>query len=133
MGATVWKGVVYISKDLNDRLTEGERRVVFAHEIWHERNGDRLRKCLALITFPAVIGWLISLESYIPALGLACWFKPVMDAYSRHLEMEADRYSIEQTQDTDAFVSLLDKLDRNGPAYPSKEASVNLARHYEFN
>ena len=110
MGATIVGNVIYIDKDLDARLTERERRVIKAHEVCHYLRRDRLRKALFLC---------------IPIFGLL-----FANAFSRHLEIIADRFAIMLTKVPYAFISLMDKLQHNSKSHPTKEQRVKLARSF---
>jgi len=112
MGATVWKDTIYIDKKLSEKLTPRERKIILAHEICHIKRKDRLRK-LAFLWFLPIISLFF------------------LDAFSRHLEIIADKYAIIKTNDPEAFISLMDKLEHNDKSHPPKEYRINLARSYD--
>jgi Zn-dependent protease with chaperone function len=136
MGATVWGDKVYISRDLNEQISTRERRVLLAHEVWHYKNRDRVRLVLAHILLGLLTTGLFYSQFFIPGVFVMIMFRPVILAYQRHLELQADKYAIEVTQDRDAFLSLMDKLEHNGPTHPSKDERIALANHtrliYEY-
>jgi Zn-dependent protease with chaperone function len=109
MGATILGDTIYISKNLNKIITPRERLVVLAHELAHYKYKDRLLKFLFLIF---TLG--------IPKLN---------NLFSQYIENRADEYAIKKTKDPDAFISLLDVLNRKGSNYPSKEDSIKLANN----
>jgi Zn-dependent protease with chaperone function len=111
--------------------------VLLAHEVWHYKNRDRVRLVLAHLLLVLVTAWLFFVQSFIPGVIMMLLFRPIVLAYQRHLELQADKYAIEVTQDRDAFLSLMDKLEHNGPTHPSKDERIALANHtrliYEYN
>ena len=106
MGATVVGDTIYISKDLDEKITSRERRVIYAHEIKHWRARDSWKLLFMQIIFFA--------------------FPAIVKRYRRKLEMAADLYSIIKTKDPEAFTTLLGKLERDD-TYPDKQASLRLA------
>jgi Zn-dependent protease with chaperone function len=137
MGATIFKDKVYISHDLDDILTTRERRVLLAHEVAHYKNKDRLRIAGVMLALSALTLWFMIIQSYIFAVGVCLCFRPLVRAYQRRCELRADKYAIEVTQDRDAFLSLMDKLQHAKDTHPSKSERIALANNmrllYELN
>lgn len=106
MGATVVGDTIYISKDLLSKINARERKIILAHELSHWERKDRIRLIIAkILLFP---------------------FPFLFKRYKKHLETIADKFSITKTKDVDAYISLLDKLNRD-ETYPSRESSLQLA------
>lgn len=112
MGATVFNGKIYISKDLDEKITDRERRVLYAHEIAHYKNKDLWIKLFCLIVDP-----------------FRLW---IYNRVSKALEIRADRYALEKTKDKKAFISLMHKLNHNCKRkdYPTKQERINLTNAY---
>ena len=110
MGACVVGETIYISKDLAEKLTGRERRVVLAHELGHYEHRHTLVNALWTILF--------------------FWWPSLVNRKRRHMEMIADRYALELTNDKQAFISLMDKLEHSGPSHPTKVERINLAANW---
>ena len=98
---------IYISKDLNKRISKEERKIIYAHEIWHWQHKDRLLRAVIFI--------------------LTFGIKRINDAFGRFLELRADRWAIEKTHDPDSFITLMEKLEHGRADHPTKEARLKLA------
>jgi Zn-dependent protease with chaperone function len=108
MGATYKGNKVYISKDLLAKITDRERKIVLAHEIYHLQHKDNIRMFLAKIFF------------------FSC--SEFLNHFLCDMELAADRWSIQKTRDIEAFITLMDKLEHNGlPDYPTKTQRLQLA------
>lgn len=107
MGATIKGDTIYISKDLLAKITLEERKIILAHEISHWQHKDNIK--LIFIKF------------------MFFFMPPVINYFKRKFEMRADREAIKRTKDINSFVSLLEKLKRNSPEYPSMSESLALA------
>jgi len=107
MSATVIGDSIYYSKDLINKLTYREFKIVLAHEFAHWINMDTIKFFIAqIILFP---------------------FPKLIAKYKRYLETEADRYAITKTKDPDAYLSLLNKIHRD-ITYPDINLSKQLAK-----
>ena len=126
---------IIISDTMLQRYSPEEIEVVMAHELGHHRHGDVIRlivvqSVLILLGFYLVnlvlnraVPWLnfggISDIAALPllALVLAAFtvvLSPLGNAYNRHLEEAADRYSLATTKNPDAFETMLTRLtDQN--------------------
>ena len=107
MGATVVGDTIYISKDLSEKMTPAERKVLLAHEVYHWQHRDNLR--------------------FISAQILFFWCPPLFNYISRRIETQADKYSIKKTRDVDSFITLMEKLEHNNKRHPSKIERQQLA------
>ena len=126
---------IVISDTMLQRYTPEEIEVVMAHELGHHCHRDIARLIVAqsvlmLLGFylmHVVLNWAvpelgmegISDVAALPLLALvgaafALLLMPLANAYSRHLEESADRYSLAATANPEAFSALLTKLtDQN--------------------
>lgn len=109
MGATLKGDTIYISNELLRVLTQRERRVLLAHEISHWKHKDSIK-----IFFINILFIIDPLVAYF---------------LKRRIEMRADKEAILKTKDCDAFITLLDKLNRNRADYPDKFSSIQLANN----
>ena len=111
MGATILGDIIYISKDLDKKLTRGERRIVYAHELGHYIHKDRLLlTCVILLFF---------------------WCPAIINRFKRWCEIRADRYAIDNTRDLVSFRTLMDKLEHNNTDHLTKEQRLKMAEKYE--
>lgn len=108
MGATIYKNIIYIDKKLNNRITPGERRVLYAHEIWHKKSHDRIK--ILLITL------------------FLFWCPKAINAFRRYLELRADSYALKRTKDFKSFILLMDKLSHDSSTHPTKESRIYRAQ-----
>jgi STE24 endopeptidase len=126
---------IVISDTMLQRYSPEEIEVVMAHELGHHRHGDIIKliavqSALILLGFylvnlvlsRAVLGLDFEGISDIAALPLLALvlaaftvvLSPLANAYNRHLEEAADRYSLATTKNPDAFAAMLTKLtDQN--------------------
>jgi len=126
---------IVISDTILQRYTPEEIEVVMAHELGHHRHGDIIKQivvqsALMLLGFYLMnltLNWAvprldmsgISDVAALPLLALvgaafALVLMPLSNAYSRHLEESADRYSLAVTANPEAFAAMLTKLtDQN--------------------
>ena len=107
LGATVFLDKIYISKDLDAKLTPVERHIIWAHELYHSLCEHRIQLILL---------WIL-------CLGIT----PLVNIFRRRMELEADRYAIYKTRDIDAFIGLMDKLEHGKSTHPAKEERIKLA------
>lgn len=143
---------IVISDTMLQRYSPEEIEVVMAHELGHHRHGDVVRlivvqSALILLGFYLVNVVLhravpgldfegISDIAALPllALVLAAFtvvLSPLANAYNRHLEETADRYSLATTKNPDAFAAMLTKLtDQNlSESKPSKWSELLFYDH----
>jgi len=111
MGAILLGNKIFISKGLSDRLSDRERKVLLAHEISHYKNKDIVKMFFIKV-----------LLFFLPS---------VINNIKRKIEIRADMDAIEKTKDVEAYKSLLNKLTRDGPGYPSKQVSLNRANVWQ--
>jgi STE24 endopeptidase len=126
---------IVIGDTMLQRYAPEEIEVVMAHELGHHRHGDIVRlmvaqSALMLLGFylmNLILNWAvpgldmsgISDVAALPLLALvgaafALVLMPLSNAYSRHLEESADRYSLAATENPEAFSAMLTKLtDQN--------------------
>jgi len=126
---------IVISDTMLQRYAPEEIEVVMAHELGHHRHGDIVRlilvqSALILLGFylvnmvlnRAVSGLNFESVSDVAALPLLALvlaaftlvLSPLANAYNRHLEEAADRYSLAATANPEAFATMLTKLtDQN--------------------
>jgi len=126
---------IVIGDTMLQRYTPEEIEVVMAHELGHHHHGDIVRlmvaqSALMLLGFylmNLILDWAvprldmsgISDVAALPLLALvgasfALVLMPLSNAYSRHLEESADRYSLAATENPEAFSAMLTKLtDQN--------------------
>lgn len=130
MGATVVGDIIYISNGLAEQLSKRERKVLLAHELAHYQRKDRLKIMLAgllifLSIFTAFIigmfaaGWIL--------IGMSGF---IISTFIKHLELSADKFAIQKTQDPQAFQSLMDKLEHGGFTHPTKEQRNRIAKEW---
>jgi STE24 endopeptidase len=156
---------IILSDTLTDTYSIDEILMVMGHEMGHQRHGDTLRLfafqgSILLGTFyvtDILMRWLTGVLGYaaiadanalplfvliVGALGIITG--PVLAAFSRYLESQADLYSLELTGNTRAFISAMSKLtdqnlsEANPPRWveilmddhPSYRQRVDMARHF---
>lgn len=107
MGATIVGNKIWTSKDLYNRITDREFKVVLAHEVGHYKQKHRL--------------------FLIPVVLLFWWCPFIINSFKRFLERQADLYAIKMTKDIDAFITLLEKLSHDKATHPTKEARLKMA------
>jgi len=122
---------VVLSDTLLERFTDEEIEVVIAHELGHYKHKDII-KMLAINSAVIFLGLFLvdqilksSLTSFgfeniydiaaFPLLALILIVfgfitTPLLNAYSRWMEVQADRFSIEKTKKAKDFISLMQKL-----------------------
>jgi len=126
---------IVIGDTMLQRYAPEEIEVVMAHELGHHRHGDIVRlivvqSALMLLGFylvnlvlnRAVSGLNLEGVSDVAALPLLALvlasftlvLSPLANAYNRHLEEAADRFSLNATANPEAFATMLTKLtDQN--------------------
>jgi len=109
MSSFVRGNTIHISKDLADKISKKERKVVLAHEISHWMHKDNIKIRIIRVLF--------------------FMFPRVVNYFNRKMEIRADKEAIQTTKDPDSFINLLNKLDREGPGYPSRKFSIELANN----
>ena len=143
---------IVIGDTMLQRYTPEEIEVVMAHELGHHRHGDIVRlmvaqSALMLLGFylmNLMLNWAvprldmsgISDVAALPLLALvgaafALVLLPLSNAYSRHLEESADRYSLAATENPEAFAAMLTKLtDQNlSESEPSRWSELLFYDH----
>ena len=143
---------IVIGDTMLQRYTPEEIEVVMAHELGHHRHGDIIRlmvaqSALMLLGFylmNLMLDWAvprldmsgISDVAALPLLALvgaafALVLMPLSNAYSRHLEESADRYSLAATANPDGFATMLTKLtDQNlSESEPSRWSELLFYDH----
>jgi hypothetical protein len=60
---------------------------------------------------------------------LEIMFPKLADAIKCKIEIRADREAIIKTRDPRAYLTLLDKLERKGNSYPTREFSIEMANN----
>ena len=126
---------IVLSDTLLQRYTPEEIEVVMAHELGHHRHGD-IARLIAVQSALVLAGFYLVnlvLNRAVPGLDLygisdvaafpllvlvlasfVMLLSPLANAYSRHLEEAADRYSLDATANPVAFATMLTKLtDQN--------------------
>jgi STE24 endopeptidase len=143
---------IVISDTMLQRYAPEEIEVVMAHELGHHRHGDIVRLILVqsalmllgfylvnLVLNRAVSGLNFEGVSDVAALPLLALvlaaftlvLSPLANAYNRHLEEAADRFSLAATANPEAFATMLTKLtDQNlSESEPSKWAEFLFYDH----
>ena len=143
---------IVISDTMLQRYAPEEIEVVMAHELGHHRHGDIVRLILVqsalmllgfylvnLVLNRAVSGLNLESVSDVAALPLLALvlaaftlvLSPLANAYNRHLEEAADRFSLAATANPEAFATMLTKLtDQNlSESEPSKWAEFLFYDH----
>ena len=143
---------IVISDTLLQWYAPEEIEVVMAHELGHHRHGDIVRLILAQSTLMLLGFYLINLVlnwavpkldlegisdvAALPLLALvmasfALILMPLTNAYNRHLEEAADRYSLATTANPEAFATMLTKLtDQNlAESEPSRWSELLFYDH----
>ena len=143
---------IVIGDTMLQRYAPEEIEVVMAHELGHHRHGDIVRlivvqSALMLLGFylvnlvlnRAVSGLNLEGVSDVAALPLLALvlasftlvLSPLANAYNRHLEEAADRFSLNATANPEAFATMLTKLtDQNlSESEPSKWSELLFYDH----
>ena len=105
---------VYLSDGLLGRLSDSELRAVVAHEAWHARRRDPLRRLV------------------LRALADGLFFIPILKPASERLEalgeLDADRAAVRALGDRRHLAAALLKLTEGGPRVPATLAGVDAER-----
>jgi STE24 endopeptidase len=143
---------IVIGDTMLQRYSPEEIEVVMAHELGHHRHGDIVRQivvqsALMLLGFYLMnltLNWAVprldmsgtSDVAALPLLALVgaafmLLLMPLSNAYSRHLEESADRYSLDTTKNPEAFAAMLTKLtDQNlSESEPSRWSELLFYDH----
>jgi len=143
---------IVISDTMLQRYAPEEIEVVMAHELGHHRHGDIVRLILVqsalmllgfylvnLVLNRAVSGLNFDGVSDVAALPLLALvlaaftlvLSPLANAYNRHLEEAADRFSLNATANPEAFATMLTKLtDQNlSESEPSRWSELLFYDH----
>jgi STE24 endopeptidase len=147
---------IVISDTLIQQYTHAEIEVVTAHEIGHHMNRDIFRLFIIQMALYLIIFWIIDwiLEISIPSLGFSGiadpaalpWLvlifgafstlvSPILNAYTRHVESQADGYALELTRDPKAFINSMTRLANQNlaVAYPAKWEEYLFYDHPSYN
>jgi STE24 endopeptidase len=158
---------VVLSDTLIENFSIPEVEAVVAHEIGHYKNHDILR-FLSIQTVLSFAGFYLvdiylksSVGSYrltgiddivfFPMMAVAMIYlslltTPFLNFYSRVREVEADRFSLQTTQDRESFISMMEKLGQMNLAekqpdklteiflydHPPLEKRIAFARNFRF-
>lgn len=130
-GLSLHKGSVTVTRGLMTALTPNELRAVLAHELTHIRNGDSRLAIIAMV-FAGIISLVVELlfrnwrigrssdrrgNGAAIAIGVALVFIAYAFAFvlryalSRNREYLADAGAVELTQDADAMISALRRIE----------------------
>jgi STE24 endopeptidase len=127
---------IVLSDTMLQRYTPEEIEVVMAHELGHHRHGDIFRLMLVQSALMLLGFYLVNLTLNwaVPRLVLAAFalvLMPLINAYSRHVEESADRFSLVATGNPEAFAAMLTKLtDQNlSESLPSRWAELLFYDH----
>jgi STE24 endopeptidase len=125
---------IIIADTLLENYTDDEIEAVLAHELGHHVHGHIVKSIFvqAVITFVGfyvaarVLHWYCLLHGMRPyefadlpvlalvSAGLSFLLMPLLNAWSRHNEREADRYAFKSIASVAPFISSMDKLaDQN--------------------
>jgi STE24 endopeptidase len=146
---------IVISDTLIQNYSLAEIEVVTAHEIGHHMNRDIFRQfivqssiflvllkltdvvlgaSLPALKFsglqdPAALPWLVLLFGVFSTL-----ISPLMNAYTRHIESQADIYALDLTRDTQAFKDAMTRLANQNlaVAYPSRWEELLFHDHPSY-
>ena len=146
---------IILSDTLTGTYSIDEILVVMGHEMGHQRHNDSLRLFLfqgtvLLATFyltGILMRWLAGVFGYhgitdiaalplflliVGALGIITG--PVLSAFSRHLESQADLYALKLTNDPRSFESAMSKLtDQNlSEANPPRWVEILMDDHPSY-
>ena len=143
---------IVLSDTLLHKYSPEEIEVVLAHELGHHAHND-IGKLIAVQSAFIVVGFYLVdlvLRASVPKMGFsgisdvaafpllalvigafALLLQPLTNAYSRHIESEADDYAIRMTGNPDAFISMMSKLaDQNlSEAQPSRWVEIFFYDH----
>ncbi|MEE8470537.1 MAG: M48 family metalloprotease, partial [Dehalococcoidia bacterium] len=126
---------IALSDTLLQSYTPEEIEVIMAHELAHHRHRDVARLIVTQSTLMLLVFYLTSLvlDWAVPRLGFdaisdvaafpllvlilgafAIVSAPLVNAYTRRLEVAADHYALDTTANPEAFITMLTKLtDQN--------------------
>ena len=138
---------IILSDTLLSNYSDEEIEAVMAHELGHFRMHHLWKLLgigagLAIIGFYLtylILGWATDLFGYEGIADIAAFpilsliflilgflIMPIQNGFSRHLEKEADRFSIEQTKATQPFCSAMTKLGQQNLRDPSPGKFVEV-------
>ncbi len=141
---------IAISDTVLSAYAPDEIEVIMAHELGHDRHGDvgKMMAAQALFILLALYLSHVALKWSWPGLGLdAQWdiaglplialvagatglaFMPLSNTLSRHLELSADRYSLQMTENPRAFASMLSRLTEQNLAESEPPRWVETLLH----
>lgn len=159
---------IILSDTLIEDFPPDEIVTVFAHEVGHYKKKHIIKNLIfsTVIIFlsfyicsiayentVAAMGYLsISRPAAIPVLLLylsifSLFLMPVTNIISRHYEVEADTFALEATEDSESFISTMERLAEMNLAdpsphplvefffysHPSIKKRIEFARHYNKN
>jgi STE24 endopeptidase len=162
---------IILGDNLVNEYTPDEIEVVIAHEMGHNLL-HHVWKIIALSSVMAAIGFLLihltgnriinrfksrlKIENMADVAGLPLFLLifsiygiitlPVMPAYSRHIERQADQFALNLTHNKEAFISAMDKLGYDNLSdpnpspiiefllydHPPISERIRFAREYKF-
>ncbi len=146
---------IVVSDTLLQQYLPSEIEIITAHELGHHLHSDTFRLLvihsaiwligfyvadLALKAIAVPLGFSgISDIATLPLLMLILatfnlLIAPVVNSYSRHLEMAADEYALRLTDDPESFITTMTKLtDQNlSEAQPSRWVEVLMCDHPSY-
>jgi len=146
---------IVVSDTLLQQYSPSEIEIITAHELGHHLQGDTFR---LLVIHSAI--WLIgfyvadlALEASAVPLGFSgisdiatlpllmlilatfsLLIAPIVNSYSRHLEVAADEYALRLTDDPESFITTMTKLtDQNlSEAQPSRWVELLMCDHPSY-
>ena len=146
---------IVVSDTLLQRYSPPEIEIITAHELGHNLHGDTFR-LLVMNSAIWLIGFYVvdlALKASVVPLGFSriadiaalpllmlilatfsLLIAPVVNTYSRYLEMAADKYALRLTNDPKSFITTITKLtDQNlSEAQPSRWVELLMCDHPSY-
>jgi STE24 endopeptidase len=142
---------IILGDNLVNEYTPDEIEVVIAHEMGHNLL-HHVWKIIALSSVMAAIGFLLihltgnriinrfrsrlKIENMADVAGLPLFLLifsiygiitlPVMPAYSRHIERQADQFALNLTHNKEAFISAMEKLGYDNLSNPNPSPIIEF-------
>jgi STE24 endopeptidase len=142
---------IVLGDNLVNEYTPEEIEVVIAHEMGHNLL-HHIWKIIILSSIMAAIGFLLihltggriinrfknrlKIENMADVAGLPLFLlifsiygivtMPVMPAYSRHMERQADKFALDITHNQEAFISAMDKLAYDNLSDPNPSPIIEF-------
>jgi STE24 endopeptidase len=142
---------IILGDNLVNEYTPDEIEVVIAHEMGHNLL-HHVWKIIALSSVMAAIGFLLihltgnriinrfrsrlKIENMADVAGLPLFLLifsiygiitlPVMPAYSRHIERQADQFALNLTHNKEAFISAMEKLSYDNLSNPNPSPIIEF-------